>query len=86
MPFAKRILVAGLHILGSQAATVWPGHLEYPLGVLDGSDGFRVTAESSPGRLGYSVSGIGVSGATTKYIEQLQKAIPLLANALGSAS
>lgn len=60
MPLAKRVLAAGLQVLGSQAATVWPGHLEYPLGLLDGTDGFRVTAEFSTGRLGYSVSGVGV--------------------------
>ncbi|CAN0027680.1 unnamed protein product, partial [Ectocarpus sp. 8 AP-2014] len=29
------------------------------LGLLDGTDGFRVTAEFSTGRLGYSVSGVG---------------------------
>jgi len=65
MPFAKRVLAAVLQIVGSQAATVWPGHVDYPLGLLDGTDGFRVTAESSTGRLGYSVSGIGVSGVTS---------------------
>lgn len=43
-------------------AAVWPGHADYPLGLLDGTDGFRVTAESSAGRFGYSVAGAGVSG------------------------
>lgn len=60
MPFAKRALATGLLALGSQAA-VWPGHVDYPLGLLDGTDGFRVTADLSTGRLGYSVSGVGVS-------------------------
>lgn len=54
-------------MLGSQAATVWPGHVEYPLGLLDGTDGFRVTAELSTGRLGYSVSGVGVSEERRDY-------------------
>lgn len=61
MPFAKRALAAGLQVFGARAAIVWPGHVEYPLGLLDGTDGFRVTAESSTGRLGYSVAGVGVS-------------------------
>lgn len=60
MPFAKHALAASLQVLGAQAVTVWPGHVDYPLGLLDGTDGFRVTAESSTGRLGYSVSGVGV--------------------------
>lgn len=59
MPFAKRALATGL-LVGVQAAAIWPGHVDYPLGLLDGTDGFRVTAESSAGRLGYSVSGVGV--------------------------
>ena len=62
MSFAKCALAAALQVLGAQAAVVWPGHVEYPLGLLDGTDGFRVTAESSTGRLGYSVAGVGVSG------------------------
>ena len=61
MPFAKTALAAALQVLGAQAAIVWPGHVEYPLGLLDGTDGFRVTAESSTGRLGFSVAGVGVS-------------------------
>lgn len=57
---ARHVLAASV-VAGSHGA-VWPGHVSYPLGLLDGTDGFRVTAEASAGRLGYSVSGAGVSG------------------------
>lgn len=58
----KHVLAAGfvaLLVLGSNAA-VWPGHAQYSLGLLDGTDGFRITADASDGRLGYSVSAAGV--------------------------
>lgn len=55
----------------SSHAVVWPGHKSYPLGVLDGTDGFRVTAEGSTGRLGYSVAGAGVSGTQIRVYSAL---------------
>lgn len=56
------LLVAGVFLVSNTDA-VWPGHVEYSLGILDGTDGFVVTAESSAGRLGYSVAGAGVRRA-----------------------
>lgn len=47
--------------MATTTTVVWPGHEVYNLGILDGTDGFRVTGESSAGRLGYSVSDAGVS-------------------------
>lgn len=60
MLLARQALAACVVLARSHAA-VWPGHETYPLGLLDGTDGYRITAESSTGMLGYSVSGAGVS-------------------------
>ena len=65
----KHVLAAGFVVfvvLGSHAA-VWPGHVEFSLGLLDGTDGFRITADASDGRLGYSVSAAGVRQQHSDY-------------------
>ena len=54
------LVLLGIFIAPSHS-TVWPGHELYPLDQLDGTDGFRVTSESSAGMLGFSVAGAGVS-------------------------
>lgn len=56
---AAAFVVLVLIVLESHAA-VWPGHVQFSLGLLDGTDGFRITADASDGRLGYSVSAAGV--------------------------
>lgn len=66
----KHVLAAAgflvLLVLGSHA-DVWPGHVEYPLELLDGTDGFRIAADASDGRLGYSVSAAGVRKCSSNY-------------------
>lgn len=57
---AGLLSITGL-LFATSVTAVWPGHVEYSLDILDGTDGFVVTAESSTGLLGYSVSAAGVS-------------------------
>lgn len=57
----RRALAVGIFFVAPSHSAVWHGHESYYLGLLDGTDGYRITAESSTGMLGFSVAGAGVS-------------------------
>lgn len=57
----RHVLVVGITFVASSHSALWHGHESYYLGLLDGTDGYRITAESSTGMLGFSVAGAGVS-------------------------